>query len=673
MLDMRSMVTVHPALIAKPKGKTASGDGAAPKKSGRPEKNAAEPAVRNPVARAGVTIYTNPLVESLVRDNPFRGESPRGENPRGDNFVGDNLVGDNLVGDNLVGDTLLKKSLLDQTLADQTLTDQTLADQTLVRDNSRDNLLKESLVEQSFVNQTLQDQSLVDQSLLRESLLRDNPRDTLRRDNPRDTLRRDNPRDTLRRDTLRRDNPRESLLKESLLKESLAIESLVRDNLRDTLRKESLRKESLRKDSSRANPLTESLLEESTTPKPRRGAHRKPLVLTKEMEEKLEALDRDMRNAEETKVSIAGSAGIPVTALPGMEALGVMQMVSSLGFLDAGDKPNFIKTMIVKYLDVFLSMGGSPPKPCLVNVPRGYRRFKQSSSVSPAYAAKLSSEDTEAWSGAAGAAVEAKMTHTAAVLESRNLSLEPYGSDPIKLERSALAAYVELMSMAEEAEGDDLEGIISDCRVLRTSTEWCRDLSQTVSSWWPPLREAISRGGTALSDYVSDREVDVIRGRSRVPALSCVLLYGKRVDGNDAPLTAPQTFLKPFDVTDYSRRLGGVWLHHARFPEYAPKRLFDPRPGAEPVLIRTCAGYLMTEERGPLRCWRKDAHMYQISLEIYNRLTTELNAVPPQTRCGRYNAKWLSTNGPTGVQKIVLAAARALTEPRLSWNDVFEV
>ncbi|AZY88588.1 hypothetical protein [Lumpfish ranavirus] len=623
MLDMRSMVTVHPALIAKPKGKTVSGDGAAPKKRGRPKKNAAEPAVRNPVACAGVTSYTNPLIESLVRDNPFRGEY-------------------------LVGESLL---------------DQTLAEQTLMRDNSRDNLLKESLVEQSFV-----DQSLQDQSLLRESLLRDNPRDTLRRDNPRDTLRRDNPRESLLkesllkeslvRDTLRRDNPRESLLKESL----------VRDNPRDTLRKESLGK-----DSSRANPLTENLLEESTTPKPRRGAHRKPLVLTKEMEEKLEALDRDMRNAEETKVSIAGSAGIPVTALPGMEALGVMQMVSSLGFLDVGDKPNFIKTMVVKYLDVFLSMGGSAPKPCLVNVPRGYRRFKQSSSVSPAYAAKLSSEDTEAWSGAAGAAVEAKMRHMAAVLESRNLSLEPYGSDPIKLERSALAAYVELMSMADEAEGEDLEGIISDCRVLRTSTEWCRDLSQTVSSWWPPLREAISRGGTALSDYVSDREVDVIKGRSRVPALSCVLLYGKRVDDNDAPLTAPQTVLKPFDVTDYSRRLGGVWLHHARFPEYAPKRLFDPRSGAEPVLIRTCAGYLMTEERGPLRCWRKDAHMYQISLEIYNRLTTELNAVPHQTRCGRYNAKWLSTNGPTGVQKIVLAAARALTEPRLSWNDVFEV
>ncbi|ASQ42888.1 ATPase-dependent protease [Rana esculenta virus] len=558
MLDMRSMVTVHPALIAKPKGKTASGDGAAPKKRGGPKKNAAEPAVRNPVARAGVTRYMNPLVESLVGDNPFRG-------------------------DNLVRDNLVKESLLAQTLAAQTL----------VRDNSRDNLLKESLVEQSLV-----DQSLVDQSILRESLLRDNPRDTLRK---------------------------------------------------------------------------ESLLEESTTPKPRRGAHRKPLVLTKEMEEKLEALDRDMRTAEETKVSIAGSAGIPVTALPGMEALGVMQIVSSLGFLDAGDKPNFIKTMVVKYLDVFLSMGCSAPKPCLVNVPRGYRRFKQSSSVSPAYAAKLSSEDTEAWSGAAGVAVEAKMRHTAAVLESRNLSLEPYGSDPIKLERSALAAYMELMSMAEEAEGEDLEGIISDCRVIRTSTEWCRDLSQTVSSWWPPLREAISRGGTALSDYVSDREVNVIRGRSRVPALSCVLLYGKRVDDNDAPLTAPQTVLKPFDVTDYSRRLGGVWLHHARFPEYAPKRLFDPRPGAEPVLIRTCAGYLMTEERGPLRCWRKDAHMYQISIEIYNRLTTELNAVPPQTRCGRYNAKWLSTNGPTGVQKIVLAAAMALTEPRLSWNDVFEV
>lgn len=569
---MRSMVTVHPALIAKPKGKTASGDGAAPKKRGRPKKNAAEPAVRNPVARAGVTRYMNPLVESLVGDNPFRG--------------------DNLVRDNLVKESLLAK---------------TLAEQTLVRDNSRDNLLKESLVEQSFV-----DQSLVDQSILRESLLRDNPRDTLR-------------------------------------------------------------KESLKKYSYRANPLAESLLGESTTPKPRRGAHRKPLVLTKEMEEKLEALDRDMRTAEETKVSIAGSAGIPVTALPGMEALGVMQMVSSLGFLDAGDKPNFIKTMVIKYLDVFLSMGCSAPKPCLVNVPRGYRRFKQSSSVSPAYAAKLSSEDTEAWSGAAGVAVEAKMRHTAAVLESRNLSLEPYGSDPIKLERSALAAYMELMSMAEEAEGEDLEGIISDCRVIRTSTEWCRDLSQTVSSWWPPLREAISRGGTALSDYVSDMEVDVIRGRSRVPALSCVLLYGKRVDDNDAPLTAPLTVLKPFDVTDYSRRLGGVWLHHARFPEYAPKRLFDPRPGAEPVLIRTCAGYLMTEERGPLRCWRKDAHMYQISLEIYNRLTTELNAVPPQTMCGRYNAKWLSTNGPTGVQKIVLAAARALTEPRLSWNDVFEV
>lgn len=574
---MRSMVTVHPALIAKPKGKTASGDGAAPKKRGRPKKNAAEPAVRNPVARAGVTRYMNPLVESLVGDNPFRG-------------------------DNLVRDNRVKESLLAQTLAAQTL----------VRANSRDNLLKESLVEQSFVDQTLQDQSLVDQSILRESLLRDNPRDTLR-------------------------------------------------------------KESLKTYSSRANPLAESLLEESTTPKPRRGAHRKPLVLTKEMEEKLEALDRDMRTAEETKVSIAGSAGIPVTALPGMEALGVMQMVSSLGFLDAGDKPNFIKTMVVKYLDVFLSMGCSAPKPCLVNVPMGYRRFKQSSSVSPAYAAKLSSEDTEAWSGAAGVAVDAKMRHTAAVLESRNLSLEPYGSDPIKLERSALAAYTELMSMAEEAEGEDLEGIISDCRVIRISTEWCRDLSQTVSSWWPPLREAISRGGTALSDYVSDREVDVIRGRSRVPALSCVLLYGKRVDDNDAPLTAPQTVLKPFDVTDYSRRLGGVWLHHARFPEYAPKRLFDPRPGAEPVLIRTCAGYLMTEERGPLRCWRKDAHMYQISLEIYNRLTAELNAVPPQTRCGRYNAKWLSTNGPTGVQKIVLAAARALTEPRLSWNDVFEV
>ncbi|ALN37029.1 putative ATPase-dependent protease [Ranavirus ambystoma1] len=576
MLDMRSMVTVHPALIAKPKGKTARGDGAAPKKRGRPKKNAAKPAVCNPVARADVTSYTNPLVKSLVRDNPFRGKSPRG----------DNFVGDNLMGDNLVRDTLLKESLLDQTLAEQTLRN------TLRRNNPRESLLKESLV----------------------------------------------------RDTLRRDNPRESLLKESL-----------------------------RKDGSRANPLTESLLEESTTPKPRRGAHRKPLVLTKEMEEKLEALDRDMRNAEETKVNIAGSAGIPVTALPGMEAMGVMQMVSSLGFLDAGDKPNFIKTMVVKYLDVFLSMGCSAPKPCLVNVPRGYRRFKQSSSVSPAYAAKLSSEDTEAWSEAAGAAVEAKMRHTAAVLESRNLSLEPYGSNPIKLERSALAAYVELMSMAEEAKGEDLEGIISDCRVLRTSTKWCRDLSQTVSSWWPPLREAISRGGTALSDYVSDREVDIIRGRSRVPALSCVLLYGKRVDNNDAPLTAPQTVLKPFDVTDYSRRLGGVWLHHARFPEYAPKRLFDPRPGAEPVLIRTCAGYLMTEERGPLRCWRKDAHMYQISLEIYNRLTTELNAVPPQTRCGRYNAKWLFTNGPTGVQKIVLAAARALTEPRLSWNDVFEV
>ncbi|ANZ57053.1 ATPase-dependent protease [Cod iridovirus] len=601
MLDMRSMVTVHPALIAKPKGKTVSGDGAAPKKRGRHKKNAAEPAVRNPVACAGVTSYTNPLIESLARDNHFRGENPRG----------DNLVGDNLVGDSLVGDSLLA---------------QTLAEQTLVRDNSRDNLLKESLVEQFFV-----DQSLVDQSLLRESLLRDNPRESLLKE-------------SLVRDTLMRDNPRESLLKESLVR-----------------------------DSSRANPLTENLLEESTTPQPRRGAHRKPLVLTKEMEEKLEALDRDMRNAEETKVSIAGSAGIPVTALPGMEALGVMQMVSSLGFLDVGDKPNFIKTMVVKYLDVFLSMGGSAPKPCLVNVPRGYRRFKQSSSVSPAYAAKLSSEDTEAWSGAAGAAVEAKMRHMAAVLESRNLSLEPYGSDPVKLERSALAAYVELMSMADEAEGEDLEGIISDCRVLRTSTEWCRDLSQTVSSWWPPLREAISRGGTALSDYVSDREVDVIRGRSRVPALSCVLLYGKRVDDNDAPLTAHQTVLKPFDVTDYSRRLGGVWLHHARFPEYAPKRLFDPRPGAEPVLIRTCAGYLMTEERGPLRCWRKDAHMYQISLEIYNRLTTELNAVPPQTRCGGYNAKWLSTNGPTGVQKIVLAAARALTEPRLSWNDVFEV
>ncbi|ANZ57151.1 ATPase-dependent protease [Ranavirus maximus] len=601
MLDMRSMVTVHPALIAKPKGKTVSGDGAAPKKRGRHKKNAAEPAVRNPVACAGVTSYTNPLIESLARDNPFRGENPRG--------------------DNLVGESLL---------------DQTLAEQTLVRDNSRDNLLKESLVEQFFVDQSLVDQSLVDQSLVDQSLLRE----SLLRDNPRESLLKE----SLVRDTLMRDNPRESLLKESLVR-----------------------------DSSRANPLTENLLEESTTPQPRRGAYRKPLVLTKEMEEKLEALDRDMRNAEETKVSIAGSAGIPVTALPGMEALGVMQMVSSLGFLDVGDKPNFIKTMVVKYLDVFLSMGGSAPKPCLVNVPRGYRRFKQSSSVSPAYAAKMSSEDTEAWSGAAGAAVEAKMRHMAAVLESRNLSLEPYGSDPVKLERSALAAYVELMSMADEAEGEDLEGIISDCRVLRTNTEWCRDLSQTVSSWWPPLREAISRGGTALSDYVSDREVDVIRGRSRVPALSCVLLYGKRVDDNDAPLTAHQTVLKPFDVTDYSRRLGGVWLHHARFPEYAPKRLFDPRPGAEPVLIRTCAGYLMTEERGPLRCWRKDAHMYQISLEIYNRLTTELNAVPPQTRCGRYNAKWLSTNGPTGVQKIVLAAARALTEPRLSWNDVFEV
>ncbi|QNN81095.1 hypothetical protein [Epizootic haematopoietic necrosis virus] len=665
MLDMRSMVTVHPVLIAKPKGKTASGDGAAPKKRGRPKKNAAKPAVRNPVARACVTSYTNPLVESLVRDNPFRGESPRGESPRGESPRGESPRGESPRGESPRGESPRGESPRGESprgesLLKESLLDQTLAEQTLVRDNSRDNLLKESLVEQSFVDQTLQDQSLVDQSLLRESFLRDNPRDTLRRDNPRESLLKE----SLARESLVRDNPRDTLRKESLRKESLRKESL---------RKESLRKESLRKDSSRANLLTEGLLEESTTPKPRRGAHRKPLVLTKEMEEKLEALDRDMRNAEETKVSIAGSAGIPVTALPGMEALGVMQMVSSLGFLDAGDKPSFIKTMVVKYLDVFLSMGGSPPKPCLVNVPRGYRRFKQSSSVSPAYTAKLSSEDTEAWSGAAGAAVEAKMRHMAAVLESRNLSLEPYGSDPIKLERSALAAYVELMSMAEEAEGEDLEGIISDCRVLRTSTEWCRDLSQTVSSWWPPLREAISRGGTALSDYVSDREVDVIRGRSRVPALSCVLLYGKRVDDNDAPLTAPQTVLKPFDVTDYSRRLGGVWLHHARFPEYAPKRLFDPRPGAEPVLIRTCAGYLMTEERGPLRCWRKDAHVYQISLEIYNRLTTELNAVPPQTRCGRYNAKWLSTNGPTGVQKIVLAAARALTEPRLSWNDVFEV
>ncbi|ANK58120.1 putative ATPase-dependent protease [short-finned eel virus] len=639
MLDMRSMVTVHPALIAKPKGKTASGGGAAPKKRGRPKKNTVEPAVCTPAARAGngVTRYTNPLVESLVRDNPFRGDSPRGDSPRGDSPRGDSPRGDSPRGDSPRGDSPRG----DSPRGDSPRGDSPRGD--------------------SPRGDSPRGDSPRGDSPRGDSPRGDSPRgDSPRGDSPRgDSPRGDSPRDNLADQTL----ADQTLLRESLVRESLVRESLVRDNPRDTLRK----------DSSRANPLTESLLEESAAPKPHRGARRKPLVLTKEMEEKLEALDRDMRTAEETKVSIAGSAGIPVTALPGMEALGVMQMVSSLGFLDAGDKPNFIKTMVVKYLDVFLSMGGSAPKPCLVNVPRGYRRFKQSSSVSPAYAAKLSSEDTEAWAGAAGAAVEAKMRHTAAVLESRNLSLEPYGSDPVKLERSALAAYVELMSMAEEAEGEDLEGIVSDCRVFRTSTEWCRDLSQTVSSWWPPLREAISRGGTALSDYVSDREVAVIRGRSRVPALSCVLLYGKRVDDNDAPLTAPQTVLKPFDVTDYSRRLGGVWLHHARFPEYAPKRLFDPRPGAEPVLIRTCAGYLMTEERGPLRCWSKDAHMYQISLEIYNRLTTELNAVPPQTRCGRYNAKWLSINGPTGVQKIVLAAARALAEPRLSWNDVFEV
>ncbi|KIA91003.1 hypothetical protein LMBV_020 [Largemouth bass virus] len=404
-----------------------------------------------------------------------------------------------------------------------------------------------------------------------------------------------------------------------------------------------------------------------------RRAKRKDLTLTKEMLQRLKDLDKDMEEAASARQTLSEAIGIPLDAMPGREAMGVLSMAKTMGFLDpGGGRPNFLKDMLFKCIDTVFGSVASQKKPSLCNVPRGYRRLKQSCGISPVVSQRQEARERLDWTEAAKVHINKKLHTVEVALAERELTLEPYDQDPSALERSALQAYVELADMALETNGQELLDIAVDCRVLRNCTEWCRDLSQTLRYWWPPLIKMLDKleAKENLACFLSEREIEVATGSGRIRVLSSAILYG--VSAHDG-MGFCHDKLQVFDIDLYVKRLGGAWLHHARLPDYAALRMFDPRPGAEPVLIRTCAGYLMTEERGPLRCWRKDAHMYAVSVEIHGRLTRELEAVPPSSRYGHFNARWLKAKGWGGLQKIILDAARKLTEPRLSWNDVFEV
>ncbi|AAS18098.1 unknown [Singapore grouper iridovirus] len=392
--------------------------------------------------------------------------------------------------------------------------------------------------------------------------------------------------------------------------------------------------------------------------------------LTVEMRAQLEQLDREMADQERTRTQLASGTGLPLSAIPSGGAATAMSIANTMGFLDLpGQTPNFVKGLLVKCLDAFAP--AQVVKPDLKHVPRGYRRLKRYAHVTPSEAAFRARKAISGWETRAKELVTGKIRATMAELAHRQLAVNPCET-PESLEKTALKAYQELWSMIEDCDDKEVvKDILFDCKVLRTATRWARDFSQTVSDWYPPLLKFLSSCDYAretLSYAMTEDEINFMRGATSLRPVAGAILYGTAEDG----LKFTRDGLEPFDLEVYVRRLGGMWLHHAFLPTYIHHRLFDPRPGREPVMLRTCAAYLMTEIRGDLRCWCKDPYMAGISREIRKRLLQQLS------RCrfshwGLLNYKWLKENGTIALQTLILKETAKLKDPYLSWNDVFEI